>query len=242
MSMDFTLFLNSRGRVDQLKKCISAAENMTLKHSEIEFVITADDDDSETLSFLETLKNRKTFEFKTIVGPRLKNLIKSFNNMALQAKGKYLFVLNDDSEITTREWDRIALEKITEYKQKFGIKDDIIYGATRDNSVDKVVGKGYASFPIVSSEAVKALGFFMYDEFVGLGGDSSIFRVYEGAGRVVDMKEIELDHVYHSNIFNIMSPDLTAYEMRLNSREHPVDPFVIDVSDAIQKLKKAIGG
>lgn len=239
--MDFTLFLNSRGRVNQLKKCISAAENMTLNHSKVEFIITADDDDSETLTFIETLKSRKTFEFKTIVGPRLRNLIKSFNNMALQAKGKYLFVLNDDSEITTREWDRIALDRIATYKQEQGIKDDIIYGATQDNSIDKAAGKEYSSFPIMSSEAVKTLGFFMYDEFVGLGGDSSIFRVYQGIGRVIDMKEIELDHVYHSNIFNIISPDLTAYEMRLNSNKHPVDPFSINVSHAIQKLKKAIG-
>ena len=238
--MDFTLFLNSRGRVSQLKKCISAVENMTLKHSEIEFVITADDDDVETVMFLKTLKDRGTFEFKTIVGPRIKNLHKSINNMALQAKGRYLFVLNDDSEVITKDWDKIFLEKIREYKQQRGIKDDIIYAATRDNSVDKVVGKGYASFPIVSSEAVKALGFFMYDEFVGLGGDSSIFRVYEGAGRVVDMSKIELDHVYHSNIFNIMSPDLTAYEMRVNSSEHPVDPFNIDVSNEVRKLREAI--
>jgi len=238
--MDFTLFLNSRGRVSQLKKCISAVENMTLKHSEIEFVITADDDDVETVMFLKTLKDRGTFEFKTIVGPRIKNLHKSINNMALQAKGRYLFVLNDDSEVITKDWDKIFLEKIREYKQQRGIKDDVIYAATRDNSVDKVVGKGYASFPIISSEAVKTLGFFMYDDFVGLGGDSSIFRVYERAGRVVDMKEIELDHVYHSNIFNIMSPDLTAYEMRANSREHPMDPFTIDVSNDVRKLKEAI--
>ena len=34
------------------------------------------------------------------------------------------------------------------------------------------------------------MGFFMHEEFVGLGGDSAIYRVYEQINRVVDMSEI----------------------------------------------------
>jgi hypothetical protein len=238
--MNFTLFLNSRARVNQLKKCIEAAENTAANHKQIEFVITADDDDLETINFLNTLKDRNTFEFKTIIGPRLNNLIKSFNNMALKAKGKYLFVLNDDSEIQTKNWDTIALEKINKYKLDNDIKDDIIYCATEDNSVDRHKERGYSSFPIISLESVKALGFFMYEQFVGLGGDSSIYKLYHGINRVIDLREIELDHVYHNNFFSIMSPDLTAHEMRVNTQNNYVDPYLFEVSNEIEKLKKII--
>ena len=46
---------------------------------------------------------------------------------------------------------------------------------------------------IISRKAVDALGFFFIEDFVSLGGDSSIQRIYESVGRVVDIKEIAVD-------------------------------------------------
>jgi len=238
--MNFTLFLNSRGRTKQLERCILAAEANTYDYKNTEFIITADDDDVETLNFLKKINDRNTFEFKVIIGPRLKNLIKSSNNMASIAKGKYLFVLNDDSEIQTKNWDILALEKISKYKLDNNIKDDIIYAATEDNSIDRSKEKGYSSFPIISAESVKTLGFFMYEDFVGLGGDSSIYRVYKGVDRVLDLKEIELDHVYHNNFISIINSDLTAHEMRANTYNNYVDPDKFNVDNEIKKLRDFI--
>jgi hypothetical protein len=238
--MNFTLFLNTRKRVKQLEECIKAAENTAFDIKKIEFIITADDDDIETIDYLNKINERNSFEFKTIIGKRITNLIKSYNNMTSQAKGKYLFVLNDDAEIKTKHWDKIALEKIEQYKKDNNISDDIIYGSTEDNSIDRDKDKEYCSFPIISSEAVRTLGFFMYEDFVGLGGDSSIYKVYKEINRVVDLKEIELDHVYHNNIINIINPDLTAHEMRVNTNNNYVNPYTFDVSNEVQKLKYII--
>lgn len=238
--INFTLFLNSRGRLKQLQRFVSICENMTHNHSGTEMIITGDDDDPETVDFLRTLSDRGTFPFHTIVGPRPRSLCASFNNMVRQARGRYLFVMNDDAEITTQDWDRIALDHINKYHTDTGFKDDVIYGCTTDISSDKASGKKYAAFPIISKQAVDALGFFMYEQFVGLGGDSSIYRIYDAVDRVVDMPDIIVDHVYHNTLLKVLTPDRTAHEMRTNTHAHFVDPFSLDISVDVARLKAFI--
>lgn len=238
--MNFTLFLNTRGRVKQLEKCIKACENTTHDLSQVEMIIKGDSDDFETVRFLETLKNRKTLNFKTIVAERPYNLNASNNVMARQGLGKYLFVLNDDAEMVTKDWDVIALEKIKQFQSSHGYIDDVIYGLTTDLSVDKAVGKKYAAFPIISSQAVQTLGFFVCEQFVSLGGESSIYRIYESVNRVVDMSQIVLDHVYHNTLLRVLTPDQTAYEMRAKSQAHHIDPFTFDVSVDTSRLSNFI--
>jgi hypothetical protein len=238
--MNFTVFLNTRGRVMQLARCIAALEENTKDPSKVQLIIRADDDDLETITYLKEREFKVNFVLRT--GGRPASLCASFNEMAKAGVGKYLFVLTDDSEVMTKDWDAIALSRIEEFKTIHKIKDDIIYGRTSDTSIDKGGDKKYASFPIISKQAVNTLGFFMYDSFVGLGGDSSIYRVYEQVGRVVDLTQIELDHVFNNSIFKVMTPDLTGHEMRMRTAQAGnVDPFSFDVSKEVAKLKKVIG-
>lgn len=239
--MNFTLFLNSRGRVAPLANFLESVKKTTKNLKEIEIIIRGDSDDKETLDLFKTLSFRNnTFEFRPLIGDRPTSLCASFNVMANMGKGKYLFVMNDDVEILTPNWDIIALEKIQAFQKENGIKDDIIFGETSDTSVDKPVGQRYASFPIISKQAVDVLGFFMHEQFVGLGGDSAIQRVYEGAKRIVDLREIQVDHLYHNTVFKVLSPDKTAHEMRMNSNAHALNPFTFDVDKDILKLKNYI--
>lgn len=238
--MNFTIFLNTRGRVEQFKRCLEIAESKTKDKNLVEFIVKADTDDLETVNFLKSLETRNTFNFKTIISERPESLCSSFNVMAKMATGKYLFVLTDDAEIMTQDWDEIALNKIKAYQKGNAITDDIIYGMTSDTSIDKPKGQAYASFPIISKKAVDVLGIFMYDSFHGFGGDSSIIRVYAGVKRIVDLTEIQLDHVYNNNIFRIMAPDLTGSETRARTQNNPVNPFEFDVSKEVTKLKEFI--
>ena len=80
----------------------------------------------------------------------------------------------------------------------------------------------------------------MYEQMLGLGGDSSIYRVYEALGRIVDLSEIVYDHHGHSSVERVMTPDRTAAEMRAKSWANPVDPFTFDISREVELLKKHI--
>ena len=238
--MNFTLFLNSRGRPKQLLHLIETYDYNAKYPELIEMFIRCDEDDLPTIEALKDLDKRGTFQFKVIVGPRPYNLATTMNEMALMGKGQYLFILNDDSEMVTKDWDELVLIRIAEYKKLNNIKDDILYVSIPDNSVDKIRGLHYASFPIISRAAVQVMGFFLYECFVGLGGDSAIHRVFDKIDRVVMMDDVYIDHIYHNNFFSVMSPDLIAHEMRTNSNNNPVDPFAININQEVDKLQQAI--
>jgi hypothetical protein len=238
--MNFTIFLNSRGRVKQLDRFITLFENLTHDHSQVEMMIKGDDDDLETVEFLNTLTQRKTFTFRPVISERPDNLSMSLNQMAREATGRYLFLLNDDSEILTPSWDTIALSRIKEFQTNKKLKDDVIFVATSDNSIDKPAGKNYSSFAIISAQGAEVLGFFTYEQFVGLGGDCTIQRIYDRVNRIVDVPEIQFDHIYHNNLMRVLTPDRTAYEMRVNTQKHFVDPFALDVTLDAYRLQEFI--
>ena len=81
--MNFTCFLNSRGRPAQLIRCIEALEQNTFSSRAVVevYIITADEDDIDTASLVSDLPNRKTLVFNPIIGQRPTNLCASYNNM-----------------------------------------------------------------------------------------------------------------------------------------------------------------
>lgn len=241
---NFSLILNTRGRKNQLIRTIESFERNTTDKQGCELLITADEDDTETTDYLHraVLENTPGIRIKTFIGQRPKNLSVTLNHMALHSVGRFVFVLNDDAEMLTPGWDKIALDKFEAFKKRQGCKDDVLYGLTSDNSVDHVPNTVYACFPIISAEAIRALGFVMYPELIALGGDSSIYRVYQRIGRVVPMQEITFDHVYHRTNQAVHSPDKTAAEMRDATYRYRCDPFGMSVDSEVKKLSDLICG
>src|SRR5581483_6483445 len=114
--MNFSLFLNSRGRVPQLTQFIESVARTALEPYSVEVIITVDNDDIASCEFVKSLPEKYKLNFRYSIGDRPKSLCASYNNMARRARGKYLFVMNDDVEIQTMHWDKIALNKIQAFK------------------------------------------------------------------------------------------------------------------------------
>ena len=232
--IQFSVFLNSRGRPQLLENAINSVYDNCSYPNSIEMLVRVDTDDRETIRALNTLEHPNLSYF---VGPRPQNLIASYNELVNQAKGQYLFVFNDDVQLLTKDWDKIILNKIESFKKERGIVDDIVYCETSDTSVDKTAGHDYCSFMIISKEAVDALGYFMNEAFVTLGGDSHIHRIYKAIDRIVDCKEILLDHIGHNTIERIMNPDIVAAEYRQKAWITSPSPFDFDIKDEINRLR-----
>lgn len=235
--MNFSLILNSRKRPHFLSNFIKSVENGVEDKSNVEILIRIDEDDEESL---ELAKNQFNFNIDFYCGERPKNLHTTINELAFKAKGKNIFVCNDDMRITTKRWDSIIIKKIEEHKKINKIKDNIYYCKTNCNSVDRDHSKGYCSFPIISKEAVETVGFFMHESFVGLGADHGIYRLYKSIERIIDLQEIEIDHIFHRTVEDVIKSDLTAAEMRNNSHSNWVNPESLDLSDQIIKLRNKI--
>ena len=235
--MNFSIILNSRGRANLLRNLISNIKDTASRIDEIELLIAIDDDDSQSIALS---KEEKPFDITFVIQPRPDSLNTSLTNLGKLAKGKYVFNLNDDLTILTKSWDTIILSKIEEFKKKNSINDDILYIGCSDTSMDKPTGSKYASFPIITKKSIDILGFFMDPVFVGLGADSGLWRIFDSVNRVLYIEDVVLDHFFHSTIFAVMSPDLTAYEMRQNSAKHFVDCTSYPIEEDTSKLKNYI--
>jgi glycosyltransferase involved in cell wall biosynthesis len=221
-----TLILNSRKRVQQLSNLLESIRKTVWKIKNIKILIGVDDDDEDTIKFLQAYSGM-IFDVQAIIQPRPSNLHVSINRLATKAKGDYIFILNDDVEFLTDFWD-LELSKVN--------PNEIWYIGTLDNSADKERGGTYSSFPILTRAAYDALGYFMSEAFVGLGADVHLWRVFDAVGRT-KTSSIELDHVFHRTVFHVQCPDQTALEMRQNSWRSNFNCWGIDISQDVERVK-----
>ena len=230
--MNFSVILNTRKRPMYLDSAISSLIDTADNPDLVDFWVRYDNDDELTKEYVKTdpFNIRKV---KFLSGPRPNNLHTELNILAGASFGKYIFVLNDDCVMQTKGWDTDACGLLDN-----SFEDGICYGQTFDTSADKPDDAEYSSFPIISRKGFEALGYFMKEDFVGLGGDSSIYRIYKEVERVVDLKHIVIDHIFHNTIEKVMSPDETAQQMRENSWRDNVDPFSINIEKDLEKLRK----
>lgn len=230
---NFTIAFNSRKRPILLKAALDSLISNAEDFSQIEIIVRIDDDDIESKTLLES------YGIRHKIGPRPINLDVSQNEVFGLGSGRFLCLWNDDAQMLTKGWDKIAFNKFEEFKVKYGIFDDILYGATRDTSADKM--GNYASFPIISRQHLEILGFVVHKDFVGLGGDAALYNLYSRLpNRVVDLKEVEIAHVLHDTIEKVCKPDDTATTMRQNSAKYFVNPHYFDISKEAKKLNHFI--
>jgi GT2 family glycosyltransferase len=231
--MKFSVLLNSRERPEMLVSLIESLYRTCKEPNEIEVLIGGDMDD-------------RTLDAPSSVIPQHYNLVRFFrrerepnlhtylNFLYGQSEGQYIFVLNDDCVMETPNWDSIIYNKMEYYASSF--PDRIMYGKVIDNSTDRV-NQDYAAFPIFSREAVEALGYVMPERFPMWGADVAIYRIYAAIGRIVDLTDVKINHVLHSN--GLPGDHLRA-EMMEVFLEHPKDYFSYDITDEVNKLRLAL--
>ena len=226
--MEFSLFLNTRGRLTELINLLDSIVETTYDISNIEILINVDMDDVETCEGVQELLN--IYPVRIFIIQRPANLHKALNSLAKLTTGNFLFVLNDDVVFLTHGWDKIILEE-TKY-----IRDDIYYIGCNDTSMDKGGNKEYSSFPILSRAAYETLGHFISDKLVGLGGDVYLYRIFKEISRIKKVPVL-LNHTRHNTYEKVINPDKTAQNMRINSQNNYIDCFTMDISEEIEKLQ-----
>lgn len=237
--MNFSIILNSRGRPAFLTNLLESIFRKAESPSLVEVIVKLDDDDYDTLSVVPLLEMAYP-NLKVITSPRPDNLHMTINKMSSISKGDFLFVINDDVIFNTENWDSIILSRaLPKLKEN---KDNILYVGVRDTSIDKAHDGKYASFPIISRESYNALGCFMSEIFVGLGGDVFIYRIFEQVDRVLQVEEVVLDHLLHLSLEQINNPDPTNSSMRQNTYANlwRGDPWQLDISKEVGLLNEKI--
>jgi hypothetical protein len=240
---NFSFIINSRGRPKMLANYLESIAKTTDNLDKIDAWIGIDNDDLDSLIFAGEYDKNPLFETHFIISDRPKSLNANFNKLAKQAQGTFQVNGNDDCEYdinTCNHWDTIVLKRIKEFKEQNNIKDNIIYAAVADSSIDKPNGSLYASFPIISKEAVEVLGFHMDENFFGLGADNALHKIYSAIGRAIYIPEIKIRHLMHEDLIQIITADQTAHEMRRNTLNSTTTLESYNYQVHINKLKNYI--
>lgn len=228
----YSIFLNSRFRTNYLINLLNSIKNTTFDLDCIECFINYDDDDHYTDGLVEHFSPNWPF-CSFIKAPRDRNLHRRLNSILPLLTGEYIWILNDDTEIITENWD---LESSKILPNGY---NNIIYGHTICTSVDKEQAAEYSSFPIISHKSVNILGYYITEKLPGLGGDVYLWRIFKEINKIVHLP-ITIRHLLHETINSIVNCDNVATEMRQKTRNSGINCWNIDISKEVKKLNEVI--
>lgn len=97
----------TRNRVSLLKECLDSLNKATSDPSLVELLVKADDDDIETIRFLNSYTS--ILPLKIAISPRKNgygSLHEHYDSLAKISEAEFLMVFNDDIEMITQGWEQ----------------------------------------------------------------------------------------------------------------------------------------
>jgi cellulose synthase/poly-beta-1,6-N-acetylglucosamine synthase-like glycosyltransferase len=109
-----SIIVPTKNQVDLLRACLtSLIEGTGYSHCEV-LVVDNGSDDAETLAYLQSLRDLGTDSLKVLSCPGPFNFSAMNNLAARQARGEYLLLLNNDTQVLHEDW----LEEMLGYAQR----------------------------------------------------------------------------------------------------------------------------
>jgi len=201
-----SIVIPTRNRPQLLDRCIKSIIDTSDHIDQIEIIVLADDDDTETLAYIDNQQETLSkYQIRFIVRPQGDTMIEYYVNYGSSiASGDWIWVLNDECAITTQHWDTIIRDIIEPQLHEdrlayISIYDDVHTSDGGDTHTDwrnkNMLASHGCCFPILSKESIQAVGCNMPREIEFWGADSALFRLYKKLkdNRIITCMEIVLD-------------------------------------------------
>lgn len=201
MDIDFSLIIPTRNRVSMLKGCLLSFFNKCKRRANNEAIILADHDDTTIRDFSDFILENK-MNAKIMLVWRSEMMIRDYNNFGTQCSlGKYIWILNDDFEIVTDDWDTIIKTDIENFCDKNGDRcayvmvDDSTHGPSGWNCL---YYQGCCC-PIITRETATAMNGIMPWTINSWGGDIQLFHIMQSLHkpRILDLSN-KIRVLHHS--------------------------------------------
>jgi hypothetical protein len=196
--MNFSVLIPTRKRVVYLNNLILSIYNTAKFKNEVEILITYDDDDQQTMDFVNNFQTQEYLNISFFKRPRSLNINGDYYNWMAKnyAKGKYFIISNDDAQFIQQNWDEMAWKRLEEYEKSN--PDGLVLGIIDDKEVisNRHDYNRFSCFPLFSRKDLEVLGFLFQPEYWRDGADWVIAGVYRKIDRVLDLRnEIIIEHI-----------------------------------------------
>lgn len=175
----------TRKRVPLLQKMIESAVGTSSQQFLIEFCLYIDCDDTSYVSFLES--QTINYQIKYLSGPRLP-LTSMINSLLTIASGDYIFGGSDDIIFRTQNWDKLMVNKISEYKDK------LLLVYPDDGAI--TYKKNVATLMMVHRNWINLFGYLLTPMMPNYGAEVWQTAVAKKSGRLCSMPGILVEHMH----------------------------------------------
>jgi hypothetical protein len=230
-----SIMLASRERPEFLIPMLRSVYKTVSDPNAVEVHIRIDNDDKVLIRQMDEISGMFPNMSVTFhVRERSEFLIRDYTNWMLQfTTGKFIQYVCDDVIYKTPHWESILNNEMEIYMRNK--PDRIAYAWIQDGLKDRH-GFNFSCFPIITREAVEALGYFMHNEIRGWTADIYIWQVYDRLKRVLDLSKIEIEH--NSPHTGKRERDHSYYRMKmLNEKQEPIDYEKL-VTGSMEVLKR----
>lgn len=228
----FSILIPTRKRIPELSRLIDSIKKKTDNLSKIEVIFGVDFDDRATLERVRLYNQLNKINYKVLLQNQTDNLSDNYYNaMAGMSKGEIIWVLNDDCEIKTQNWDKLILQKLKNYRT------DIFYLDVNDTTRNFNNNGQFSCFPMISRKAFNIFGYFFHPQIRTWGADKWLHYVYNKANCIIPMLDIKVIHHREAKDQNYERMKRTFKEDNLSTITERVNFY-----EDIQKLIKGKDG
>lgn len=226
-----SILIPTRKRAKKLKTMYESLHHMTSESNDVEVLFYIDDDDSQTITFIENNKNKFTIPVKHIIGPRV-SLGEACNQLYNICSGDLIMGGADDIVFKTQDWDAVLHDKFK------NIKDKICLFSLNDLYQDPTK---LATHPVISREALDVFGHYLPPEIDCNYGDEWLTYIFKEIDRYFPQPDIVVEHMHW--LVGKGDRDNTYVEGSANMNRHSYQAFT-DNKDKrdllVEKLRKVL--
>jgi len=177
--VEFSLLCPTRERKNERNRFLISLVNTINNFDNVEILFAVDKDDIETQKDIEhSISTFSQLKIKMFVRNRSIFLNRDYYNWLTGfANGNYYWITGDDLIFMSKDWDYYLLQRIKEYT--ITRQDRIFCIGPKDNTPrpsDKL--PHFPCFPILTKEAVYALGFALHPNAPTWGADFITFKIF----------------------------------------------------------------
>ncbi len=184
--MKIAMVVPSRARPAGLIRYVESVANTQSGNHDVKVFAWIDNDDPKLLEY-----QAMSHQILDITFGDSPSVQQSWDHIAQKAlsQGYDIIIMgNDDLYMVTPEWDQTLTESIAKYS-------DNIYVAWFDEGL---MGSQLSAFPIVSSDWINTLGWFMPHYFTFGMGPKTVFEIAKSLSRLVYIPQVKMNHEHHS--------------------------------------------